>query len=192
MQSFTPLINHVRQLLLLDKFHIWDTKAQKCAVANQDYISNQCQSQDLNLGILASLAAQRLKHVPPMRETRVWSLGREDSLEKEMATHSSILVWRIPWMEEPGGLQSMGLQRVGHDWVTSLSLSEEKNCSHLDLCFFWDHSMSLLSSFFSSWWTGEKSECWVIWRNSVKFVFCCFFLDVCRFICCLKKTYNTS
>ena len=102
------------------------------------------------------------------------------------------LAWRIPWMEEPGGLQSMGLQRVGHDWVTSLSLSEEKNCSHLDLCFFWDHSMSLLSSFFSSWWTGEKSECWVIWRNSVKFVFCCFFLDVCRFICCLKKTYNTS
>ena len=55
-----------------------------------------------------------------MRETWVRSLGREDPLEKEMATHSSILAWRIPWTEEPGGLQSMGSQRVGHDWVTSL------------------------------------------------------------------------
>ena len=58
-----------------------------------------------------------------MRETWVWSLDREDPLEKEMATHSSILAWRIPWMEEPGGLQSMGSQRVGHNWTTSLSLS---------------------------------------------------------------------
>ena len=63
----------------------------------------------------ASLVAQRLKRLPAMRETWVRSLGREDPLEKEMATHSSILVWRIPWTEEPGGLQSMGLQRVGHD-----------------------------------------------------------------------------
>ena len=54
------------------------------------------------------------------RETRVQSLGREDPLEKEMATHSSILAWKIPWMEELGWLLSMGLQRVGHDWVTSL------------------------------------------------------------------------
>ena len=60
-----------------------------------------------------------------MRETQVQSLSREDLLEKEMATHSSILVWKISWMEEPGRLQSMGSQRVGHDWVTSLSLSEE-------------------------------------------------------------------
>ena len=63
----------------------------------------------------SSLVAQRLKHLPPMRETRVRSLGPEDPLEKEMATHFSILAWRIPWTEEPGGLQSMGLQRVGHD-----------------------------------------------------------------------------
>ena len=63
----------------------------------------------------ASLVAQRLKRWPPMRETRVRSLGREDPLEKEMATHSSILAWRIPWTEEPGGLQSTGSQRVGHD-----------------------------------------------------------------------------
>ena len=57
----------------------------------------------------------RIKRLPAKQETRVQSLGREDPLEKEMATHSSILVWRIPWTEEPGGLQSTGLQRVGHD-----------------------------------------------------------------------------
>ena len=59
--------------------------------------------------------AQRLKPLPPMWETRVPYLGWEDPLEEGMATHSSILARRIPWTEEPGGLQSMGLQRVGHD-----------------------------------------------------------------------------
>ena len=59
--------------------------------------------------------AQRLKHLPPMRETWVRSLGWEDPLEKEMVTHSSILAWRIPWTEKPGRLQSMGSQRVRHD-----------------------------------------------------------------------------
>ena len=68
----------------------------------------------------ASLVAQIIKNLPTMRETWVWSLGREDPLEKEMATHSSTLAWRIPWMEEPGGLQSMGTKRAGNDWVTSL------------------------------------------------------------------------
>ena len=63
----------------------------------------------------ASLVAQRLKRLPAMWETWVRSLGWEDRLEKETATHSSILAWRIPWMEEPGGLQSTGSQRVGHD-----------------------------------------------------------------------------
>ena len=58
--------------------------------------------------------AQRLKRLPAIQETQVRSLGREDPLEKEMATHSSILAWRIPWMEEPGGLRSTGSQRVGH------------------------------------------------------------------------------
>ena len=57
--------------------------------------------------------------LPTIWETWVPSLSWEDSLEKEMSTHSTILAWRIPWTEEPGGLQSMGLQRVGHDWVTS-------------------------------------------------------------------------
>ena len=56
-----------------------------------------------------------VKRLPTMRETRVQSLDREDLLEEEMATHSSILAWKIPWTEEPGGLQSKGSQRVGHD-----------------------------------------------------------------------------
>ena len=63
----------------------------------------------------ASLVAQRLKCLPAMQETRVRSLGWEDPLEKEMATHSIILAWEIPWTEEPGGLQSTGSQRVGHN-----------------------------------------------------------------------------
>ena len=63
----------------------------------------------------ASLVAQRLKRLPPMQETQVRSLGQEDPLVKEMVTHSSILAWRIPRTEEPGGLQSMGSQRIGHD-----------------------------------------------------------------------------
>ena len=59
--------------------------------------------------------AQTGKNLPVMQETQVGSLGGEDSLEKGMATHSSILAWRIPWTEKPGGLQSKGLQRVGHN-----------------------------------------------------------------------------
>ena len=67
------------------------------------------------LSTRASLVAQRLKRLPGMPETQVRSLGGEHPLEKEMATHSSTLAWRIPWREEPGRLQSMGSQRVGHD-----------------------------------------------------------------------------
>ena len=63
----------------------------------------------------SSLVAQMIKHLPAMQDTWVPSLGWEEPLEKEMAIHSSTLAWRIPWMEEPGRLQSMGSQRVGHD-----------------------------------------------------------------------------
>ena len=64
---------------------------------------------------LTSLVAQMVKHLPTMQETQVQSLGWEDPLEKKMATHSSTLAWKIPWTEEHCRLQSMGLQRVGHD-----------------------------------------------------------------------------
>ena len=70
----------------------------------------------------ASLVAQRLKRLPPMWETRVLSLGREDPLEKEMVTHSSVLAWKIPWTKKPGRLQAMGLQRVGHDFTFTFTV----------------------------------------------------------------------
>ena len=69
-----------------------------------------------------SLVAQMVKRLPAVCEIWVPFLGQEDPLEKEMATHSSALAWKIPWMEEPSGLQSMGSQRDGHEWATSLSL----------------------------------------------------------------------
>ena len=74
----------------------------------------------------ASLIAQSVKNMPAMQETWVRSLGQEDPLEKEMATGSSILAWKIPWTVEPGGLQSTGSQRVGHDWATNTS--KRKKC----------------------------------------------------------------
>ena len=73
--------------------------------------------------IEASLVAQTVKRLPAMWETRVRFLGRKDPLEKEMATHPCALAWKIPWTEEPGMLQSMGLQRVGHNSATSLTHS---------------------------------------------------------------------
>ena len=69
--------------------------------------------------LLCLLVAQMVMRLPAMQETRVWSLGWEDPLEKEMATHSSTLAWKIPRTKEPGRLQSMGSQRVRHDWATA-------------------------------------------------------------------------
>ena len=69
---------------------------------------------------MAPLVAQMVMNLPAVWETQVRSLGREDPLEKEMATHSSTLAWKIPWMEETGMLQSMGSQRVRHNRATSL------------------------------------------------------------------------
>ena len=67
----------------------------------------------------ASLVTQRVKNLPAMQETQVWLLGQEYPLEEEMGTHSSILAWRIPWIKEPGRLQSMWSQRIRHDWRTN-------------------------------------------------------------------------
>ena len=64
--------------------------------------------------MVSSPMAQQVKNLPAMQETQVRSLGWEDPLEEEMVTHSSMLAWEIPWTEEPGGLQSIGSQRVGH------------------------------------------------------------------------------
>ena len=82
---------------------------------------------DSSLCYWASLVAQMVKRLPTMRETQVRSLGQEDPLEKERATHSSTLAWKIPWKEEPGRPQSKESQRVGQDRATKLSL--------LSLCY---------------------------------------------------------
>ena len=74
----------------------------------------------LEASLVTSLVAQMVKNLPAMQETWVQSLGQDDSLEKKMATHSSILAGRIPWTEEPGRLQSMGSQRVGPNWATNI------------------------------------------------------------------------
>ena len=79
--------------------------------------------------LAASLVAQRLKHLPAMRETWARSLGQEDPLEKKMATHSSILAWEIPWTEKPGGLQSVGSQRVRHNLVIKPPLQKKETSS---------------------------------------------------------------
>ena len=80
-----------------------------------------------------SLVAQMVKRLYTMWHTRVQSLGREDPLEKEMAMHSSTTAWKIPWTEEPSRLQSIGSQRVGHDWATSLTFTSSFNAYQVAL-----------------------------------------------------------
>ena len=78
-------------------------------------VKEESEKVGLKFNIQTSLVAQTVKYLSTMRETQVRSLGWEDPLEKEMAIHSSTIAWKIPWIEEPGRLQSMGSQRVGHD-----------------------------------------------------------------------------
>ena len=96
---------------------------------------------------IASLVAQVVKNLPAMQETRVRSLSRGDPLENGMATHSSILAWRIPWTEEPSGLQSVGLQRVGHNWTTNIFTLSLSPCLRFVFSFFFK------SESFSFWWS---------------------------------------
>ena len=122
-----------------------------------------------------ALVAQRLKHLPPVWETLVRSLGQEYPLEKEMVTHSSILAWSIPWTEKTGRLQSTGLQKVGHDWATSLSLS---GCGQLisgssafskSSLNIWEFLVQVLlkpslenfEHYFASMW--DECNCAVVW-----------------------------
>ena len=115
-----------------------------------------------------SLVALTVKRLPAMQETWVQSLGQEDPLEKEMATHSSILAWKVPWTEEPSRLQSMGLQRVRHDWASSLSLSHSLGILQARIlewvaCPFsrgssqprdWTQVSHVAGGFFTSWATA--------------------------------------
>ena len=95
----------------------WDFPGKNTGVSCHFLLQGILLTQGSNLGLLH---CQMEKHLPAAWKTQVWSVGRKDPLKKGMATHSSTLAWRIPWMEEPGRLQSMGLQRVRHDWATSL------------------------------------------------------------------------
>ena len=81
------------------------------------------------LHFIISDGSDMVKNLSAMQETWVWSFDWENPLEKRMTTHSSILAWKIPWIEEPGGLQSMGLQRVRHDWVTNTFITDIFNIS---------------------------------------------------------------
>ena len=96
-----------------------------------------------------------------MQKTWVQSLGQEDPLEKEMATHSSILAWEIPWMEEPGGLQSTGSQRVGHDWATSLSFFHV-SMSHVNIKPWRFSALSIFisKSKLTEWYASDSDEVW--------------------------------
>ena len=110
-----------------------------------------------------SLVAQRVKRLPAMTETWVQSLGQEDPLEKKKATHSSTLAWRIPWTEKPGRLQSIGSQRVGHDWATSLSLSlffwKLYSCGFTFKSLFWVN--------FCIWWEEKIQICSLLYAYPV-------------------------
>ena len=98
---------------------------------------------NIHVYIIYIMVAQTVRNLPTMQDTWVQSLGQEDPLEKGMATHSSILACRIPWTEEPGGPQSVGLQRVGHDWATNNSNSSYLYCYSSYLSYYW-HDLTLI------------------------------------------------
>ena len=112
-----------------------------------------------------TLVAQTVKNLPATYKTRVWTLGQEDPLEKGMATHSSILAWRTPWTEEPGGLQSMGSQRVGQDWATITFTKGESVFKKDNAQFLWaQRTKKILSSSSLGWgttnWGPVAVEAW--------------------------------
>ena len=120
-----------------------------------------------------------VKHLPAMRETRVRFLGREDPLQKEMVIHSSTLAWEIPWMEEPDRLQSMGLQRVRHDWVTSLTdnnfeeqfICDLGNWDFLTLTQIWQFG-EFYSFFYRKSFYVHKKTSMPGWTTDFNFVSC--------------------
>ena len=119
---------------------------------------------------IKSLVAQTVKNLPAMQETWVSSLGQKDPLEKGMSTHSSILAWRIPWTEDPCRLQSVGLQRVGHNWGTNTILSSAFVplgwCAN-DSPTTWLMLPSLVVWHTEAWMTLHASETWGKWGSSL-------------------------
>ena len=109
-------------VMLLPKVHLTlHSRMSSCRwVIIPSWLSGSWRSFLYGSSVWASLVAQMVKCLPAMQETRARFLGREDPLEKEIAIHSSTLAWKIPWTKEPDSLQSMGSERVRHDWATSL------------------------------------------------------------------------
>ena len=144
--SFTMVILKKYQLICLSL----------CRQIVMDFLGSTL-SALLNVLPQTSLVAQTVKRMPAMWETWVRSLGWEDPLEKEMATHSSTLAWKIPWTEGPGRLQFMGSQRVAHNWATSLSFTGE------ELGIFWDtlsvYSLEIIISIFITLFESDWSLC---------------------------------
>ena len=120
----------------------------------------------------ASLVFQTVKCLPAMQETQVWSLGQEDPLEKEIATHSSTLAWKIQWVEKPGSLQSMWSQRVGHDLhdfhfhtYPEINLSDEGLTRGTRGNYWQWHTHSLL---WAPWFpTPRLVSSWAFWLQEV-------------------------
>ena len=157
------------------------------------------------MGSWASLVAQMVKNLPSMQETQVWSLGRKDPLEESMAIYSRILAWRIPWTEDPDGLQSKGSHRVRHNWsnlarmhMSSLGRSPREGNGNPLLYSCLGHPMGR-----RAWWTthsmgSQKSQAkpsmhicaYLLWRNVYLGLLPIFFdWDVClmllSLVCCL-------
>ena len=139
--NFRPRSAHFTLLSAL----IWGANSQRHTPDQAgQYHTGQNQIR-VELGLArVSLVTQMVKNPPAMQEARVWSPGREDPLEEGMASHFSILAWRIPWTEEPGEIQSTGLQRVWRAWATKAhfglaepTLSLQKPDSHLILSTMW-------------------------------------------------------
>ena len=108
-----------------------------------------------------------VKNLPAIQETQVWSLGREDPLEKGMAAHASLLSWRIPWTEETDGLQSTGSQRIGHSWAVNTSYP---SCPESFGHFIWGALRIIIFLFlfkncFKSYWNIVDLQCCVIFRT---------------------------
>ena len=112
-QGLNPGLPHCRQML----YHLSHKGLSNANESTSDFNSQNVIQKTLTISVsfLLALVAQTVKRLFTMQETWVQSLGQEDLLEKEMAIHSSTIAWKIPWTEEPGGLQSLRSQRVGHD-----------------------------------------------------------------------------
>ena len=114
---------------------------------------------------------------PTMRETRVWSLGWEDPSEKEIATHSSTLSWKIPWTEEPGRLQSMGSQRVGHDWATSLFFSKTQDKVYIGyICYLSGLHVFRMLLPEGDWMPTITTSLWFLGSTTLTQTFCNLYL----------------